>query len=145
MAMAKVFLDSNIALYLLSGDATKADRAEGLMAEGGVISVQVLNEIANVTRRKLAMSWNETNDVLDAVRAVCTTEPLTMETHDTGRRISERYGLSVYDAMIAAAALLAGCDVLYSEDMHDGLVIEERLRIVNPFAAGGWHSPGSLL
>jgi len=135
--MTKVFLDSNVALYLLSGDAIKADRAEGLMAEGGVISVQVLNEIANVTRRKLAMSWHETNDVLDAVRAVCTTEPLTVETHDTGRRISERYGLSVYDSMIAAAALLAGCDVLYSEDMHDGLVIEERLRIVNPFVGAG--------
>jgi predicted nucleic acid-binding protein len=135
--MAKVFLDSNVALYLLSGDAVKADRAEGLMAEGGVISVQVLNEIANVTRRKLAMSWRETNDVLYAVRAVCTTEPLTVETHDTGRRISERYGLSVYDSMIAAAALLGGCDVLYSEDMHDGLVIDERLRIVNPFAKAG--------
>ena len=143
--MAKVFLDSNITLYLLSGDAVKADLAEGLMAEGGVISVQVLNEIANVTRGKLAMSWHETNDVLDAVRAVCTTEPLTVETHNTGRRISERYGLSVYDAMIAAAALLAGCDVLYSEDMHDGLVIDERLQIVNPFATGGWHRRGSLL
>jgi len=81
------------------------------------------------------MSWPETNDVLDGRSAVCTTEPLTVETHDTGRRISERYGLSVYDSMIVAAALLAGCDVLYSEDMHDGLVIEERLRIVNPFAA----------
>ena len=92
-----------------------------------------MNEIANVTRRKLGMSWNETNDVLDAVRAVCMTEPLTVETHDAGRRISERYGLSVYDAMIAAAALLAGCDVLYSEDMHAGLLVDGRLRIVNPF------------
>jgi predicted nucleic acid-binding protein len=135
--MTKVFLDSNVALYLLSGDAAKADRAEDLMADGGVISVQVLNEIANVTRRKLTMSWSETNDVLDAIRAVCTTEPLTVETHDTGRRISERYGLSVYDSMIAATALLAECEVLYSEDMHDGLVIDARLRIVNPFAGVG--------
>jgi predicted nucleic acid-binding protein len=135
--MIKVFLDSNVALYLLSGDVVKADRAEALMAQGGVISVQVLNEIANVTRRKLAMSWRETNDVLDAVRAVCTTEALTVETHDTGRRISEQYGLSVYDSMIAAAALLAKCNVLYSEDMHDGLVIDARLRIVNPFAGTG--------
>ena len=135
--MTKVFLDSNVALYLLSGDAAKADRAEDLMADGGVISVQVLNEIANVTRRKLTMSWSETNDVLDAIRAVCTTEPLTVETHDTGRRISERYGLSVYDSMIAATALLAECEVLYSEDMHDGLVIDARLRIVNPFAITG--------
>ncbi|WP_438393411.1 PIN domain-containing protein [Caballeronia sp. DA-9] len=133
--MTKVFLDSNIVLYLLSSDTTKANRAEGLVAEGGFISVQVLNEVANVTRRKLSMSWDETNDVLDAIRAACITEPLTVEAHDFGRRISERYGLSVYDSMIVAAALLAGCTVLYSEDMQHGLVVDGTLRIVNPFAA----------
>jgi len=132
--MTKVFLDSNVALYLLSSDSAKANRAESLMAEGGVISVQVLNEVANVMRRKLSMSWGETGDVLDAIRAVCTTEPLTEQTHDTGRRVSERYGLSVYDSMIVAAALLAECSVLYSEDMLNGLVIDQKLRVVNPFA-----------
>nr|WP_086386644.1 MULTISPECIES: PIN domain-containing protein [Burkholderiaceae] len=135
MAMTKVFLDSNVALYLLSSDSAKANRAEGLMAEGGVISVQVLNEVANVTRRKLCMSWDETGDVLDAIRAVCSTEPLTEETHDTGRRVSERYGLSVYDSMIVAAALLAECNVLYSEDMQNGLMIDQKLRVVNPFTS----------
>jgi predicted nucleic acid-binding protein len=133
--MSKVFLDSNVALYLLSSDSVKASRAEGLMAKGGVISVQVLNEVANVTRRNLRMSWDETGDVLDAIRAVCTTEPLTEETHDIGRRVSERYGLSVYDSMIVAAALLAECNVLYSEDMQNGLVIDQTLRVVNPFAS----------
>jgi predicted nucleic acid-binding protein len=133
--MTKVFLDSNVALYLLSSDSAKANRAEGLMAEGGVISVQVLNEVANVTRRKLCMSWDETGDVLDAIRAVCGTEPLTEETHDTGRRVSERYGLSVYDSMIVAAALLAECNVLYSEDMQNGLMIDQKLRVVNPFTS----------
>ncbi|AME25029.1 MULTISPECIES: PIN domain-containing protein [Burkholderiaceae] len=133
--MTKVFLDSNVALYLLSSDSAKANRAEGLMAEGGVISVQVLNEVANVTRRKLCMSWDETGDVLDAIRAVCSTEPLTEETHDTGRRVSERYGLSVYDSMIVAAALLAECNVLYSEDMQNGLMIDQKLRVVNPFTS----------
>ncbi|OTP72379.1 PIN domain-containing protein [Caballeronia sordidicola] len=133
--MTKVFLDSNVALYLLSSDSAKANRAEGLMAEGGVISVQVLNEVANVTRRKLCMSWDETGDVLDAIRAVCSTKPLTEETHDTGRRVSERYGLSVYDSMIVAAALLAECNVLYSEDMQNGLMIDQKLRVVNPFTS----------
>ena len=54
--------------------------------------------------------------------------------HDIGRALGERYGFSVYDAMIVAAALEHGCTTLYSEDMHDGLVIEGRLHIVNPFA-----------
>ena len=54
-------------------------------------------------------------------------------THDIGLKIAERYGLSVYDAMIVASALLAGCKTVLSEDMQDGQVLEGRLRIRNPF------------
>jgi predicted nucleic acid-binding protein len=132
---AKAFIDSNIALYLLSADATKADRAEVVIAGGGVISVQVLNEVTNVARRKLGMSWAETDEILSGLRSACSIEPLTTQTHDTGRRLAERYGLSVYDAMIVAAALLAGCVNLYSEDMQHGLLIDRQLRICNPFIA----------
>lgn len=127
------FVDTNVLLYLASGDDQKADRAEVVLAQGGTISVQVLNEIANVLRRKMQMSWPDTHVFLDMVRALMTVEPLTWETHDTGLRIAERYGLSIYDAMIVSAALIAGCDTLFSEDMQDGLVIDDRLRLVNPF------------
>jgi predicted nucleic acid-binding protein len=75
----------------------------------------------------------EINEVLALIRSVCPTAPLTIETHDRGRFVAERYGLSVYDAMIVAAALLGGCETLYSEDMHNGLLIEHQLRICNPF------------
>jgi predicted nucleic acid-binding protein len=129
----KVFIDTNILLYLLSANNEKADRAEIIVQAGGLISVQVLNEIANVARRKLAMSWMEINEVLALIRSVCPTAPLTIETYDRGRFVAERYGLSVYDAMIVAAALLGGCETLYSEDMHNGLLIEHQLRICNPF------------
>jgi predicted nucleic acid-binding protein len=129
----KVFIDTNILLYLLSANNEKADRAEIIVQAGGLISVQVLNEIANVARRKLAMSWTEINEVLALIRSVCPTAPLTIETHDRGRFVAERYGISVYDAMIVAAALLGGCETLYSEDMHNGLLIEHQLRICNPF------------
>jgi predicted nucleic acid-binding protein len=131
----RAFIDSNVALYLLSADAAKADRAETVIAAGGVISVQVLNEVTSVARRKLGMSWAETTEVLAGLRAICAVESLTIETHDTGRRLAERYGLSVYDAMIASAALLAGCDLLYSEDMQHGLLIDRLLRVCNPFIA----------
>ena len=131
----KAFIDTNILLYLLSSDTEKADRAENILSAGGVISVQVLNEMANVALRKLAMSWTEINEVLMLIRAVCPTEPLTVETHDRGRLVAERYELSVYDSMIVAAALLAGCETLYSEDMHDGLQIDKKLRICNPLNA----------
>ncbi|MHB1272561.1 MAG: PIN domain-containing protein [Rhodanobacter sp.] len=133
--VAKAFIDSNVALYLLSAEAAKADRAEAVIAAGGVISVQVLNEVTNVARRKLGMTWAETDEVLAGLRSACPIEPLTTQTHDTGRRLAERYGLSIYDAMIAAAALLAGCDRLYSEDMQHGLLLDGQLRICNPFMA----------
>ena len=130
---SKAFIDTNILLYLLSADADKADRAELIVRKGGLISVQVLNEMTNVARRKLAMPWREINEVLALIRSVCPVESLTIETHDRGRRVAERYRLSVYDAMIVAAALLAGCETLHSEDMQDGLLIDNQLRIRNPF------------
>ena len=119
--------------YLLSVDNDKADRAEMILRTGGLISVQVLNEMANVACRKLAMSWMEIDEVLALIRSVCPAAPLTVETHDRGRLVAERYGLSVYDAMIVAAALLGGCETLYSEDLQDGLLINHQLRICNPF------------
>ncbi|CAG1770529.1 hypothetical protein BAC2_01114 [uncultured bacterium] len=115
---AELFFDTNVLLYLLSADVAKADRAESLIAGGGVISVQVLNEFASVAVRKHALSYAEIRDALEPIRTVCKLVPLTAETHELGLRLAERYGFSVYDAMIVAAALLAGCGTLYSEDMR---------------------------
>lgn len=130
---AEVFFDTNIVLYLLSGDNVKADRAEELLAIGGIISVQVLNEFTSVALKKLRMSWPEIRDVLAQVRAVCPVEGLSLDTHDRAVQVAERYGLSFYDALIVAAALIAGCSTLYSEDLQDGQVIERQLTISNPF------------
>jgi predicted nucleic acid-binding protein len=127
------FFDTNVLVYLASGDAKKADRAEAAIAKGGSISVQVLNELANVARRKMQLSWDETHALLNMLRDLLTVHPLTVEAHETGLGIAERYGLSTYDAMIAASALHAGCDTLWSEDMQHGLTLKEGLRIVNPF------------
>jgi predicted nucleic acid-binding protein len=127
------FFDTNVLVYIASGDATKADRAEAAIAAGGAISVQVLNELTNVARRKMQMSWNETHAFLDVLRSLLTVHPLTVETHETGLALAERYGLSTYDAMIAASALHARCDTLWSEDMQHGMALTEGLRIVNPF------------
>ncbi|GAO35329.1 pilus assembly protein [Sulfuricella sp. T08] len=129
------FFDTNVVLYLLSADQAKADRAEELLAEGGIISVQVLNEFAAVASRKLGMSWPEIREVLDQVRAVSSVEPLLVETHERSLLVAERYGISLYDSLIVAAALLAGCSTLYSEDMQHGQIIEGQLTICNPFRA----------
>ena len=128
------FFDSNVLLYIASADQAKADRTERLVADGGTISVQVLNEIANVARRKMALSWNETRAFLSMMRALLPVHPLTTTLHEKGLDLAERYGFSIYDAMIVAAALQADCETLWSEDMQDGLIVEGRLRIADPFA-----------
>jgi predicted nucleic acid-binding protein len=127
------FLDSNIVLYLASEDLLKADRAQELVAEGGTISVQVLNEIANISRRKMGLSWAETRNFLLMIRGLLQVEPITIEIHDVGISLAERYQLSVYDSMIVSAALSAECDTLLSEDLQNGLLINGRLRVLNPF------------
>lgn len=129
------FFDTNVVLCLLSADAAKADQAEELLALGGTISVQVLNEFVAVAARKMRMSMGEIREVLTQVRAVCAVEPLVIETHERALQITERYGLSIYDALIVSAALLAGCKTLHSEDVQHGQVIDRQLTINNPFAA----------
>lgn len=131
--MPASFFDTNILVYLASGEAAKADRAEATVAAGGAISVQVLNELTNIARRNMQMSWAETRSLLTMLRALLTVHPLTLETYETGVALAERYGFSTYDAMIAASALHAGCDILWSEDMQHGMALDEGLRIVNPF------------
>lgn len=132
--MTEVFLDTNVLVYLFSGDAQKADRAEQLLSSRPLISIQVMNELTNVCRRKIRLSWDKTHEVLRTMRRLCDIEPLTMDIHETGLYLGERYQLRVYDAMIVAAALEADCKILFSEDMQHGLVIEQKLTIHNPFS-----------
>jgi predicted nucleic acid-binding protein len=129
------FLDSNILVYLASCDAGKAKRSEELLHSGGTISIQVLNEIAHVGRRKMKLNWAELALFLTSIRSLTSVVPLTAETHETGLALAERYGFSVYDGMIIAAALLAGCTRLWSEDMQDGLIVDGVLTIANPYGA----------
>ena len=135
MSGSDVFFDTNVLLHLLSADTAKADTAEASLALGGTISVQVLNEFAAVASRKLRMPWKEIREVLREVQAVCAVTPVTLETHERALRIAESFGLSIYDALIVSAALLAGCRTLFSEDLQHGQVIERQLKVRNPFAS----------
>ena len=133
MSGADPFFDTSVLLYLLSDDTAKADRIETLLSARGVVSVQVLNEFAVVALRKLKMPLNEVREILDTIRAVCAVEPITVETHDRGLAVFERYKFSLYDSMLVAAALIAGAKIVYSEDLQHGQVIDNQLRVTNPF------------
>ena len=131
--MSGRFSDTNILLYLTSEDIEKAATAERLLEKGLTISVQVLNEFANVSRRKFGLEWSHVHHLLRNIATVSVVVPQTLETHRSGLGLAERHNLSIYDAMIVAAALEAGCTTLYSEDMQHGQVIAGRLHIINPF------------
>ena len=130
--MSKPFIDSNIILCLLSNDTEKADKAEAILEAGGVISVQVLNEVVSVCQRKLKMHWDEIDAVLQAVKASVQVVPLTETSYELAVQLCKRYQLSFYDAHICSAALFAGSTVLLSEDMQDGMVVDN-LVVKNPF------------
>jgi predicted nucleic acid-binding protein len=134
--MASGFLDSNVLVYAFTTDK-RASVAQDLLQTRPSISVQGLNEFANVARRKLSMDWQEVRDAIAALRLLCPTVlPIDLVTHDEALRIAERYGCSMFDALVVASALGAGCETLWSEDMQDGMVVDGRLRIANPFRKG---------
>jgi predicted nucleic acid-binding protein len=131
--VAKIFLDSNIVVYAFTDDP-RAALSEDLLARGGDISVQVLNEFTNVARRKLGFAWGQIEEALGAIRVLARAiHPIDLDTHTGALTLAQRYGFSLYDALIVSSAIRAKCELLYSEDMQDGLVIEGTLRITNPF------------
>lgn len=127
------FFDTNILVYAQQTGA-KADRARSLLADGGRLSVQVLNEFTSVTRRKQRKSWV---DIAAAIEDVLTLVdpplPLTLDLHAAARTLAQDHQLSFYDALVVAAAMEAGCDTLWSEDFQHGQTIEG-VTIRNPFA-----------
>ncbi|MHA6722294.1 PIN domain-containing protein [Sphingomonas sp. RS2018] len=134
--MTGAFFDTNILVYAHAQDADKGEVARSLLERGGSIGVQTLNEFVNVARRKLQWDWAKIDLALAGFDAVFdSVVPLDAVVHALGKDMAKRHNFSIYDAMIVAAALTAGCDRLYSEDMHHGLVIDGRLTIENPFPA----------
>jgi predicted nucleic acid-binding protein len=130
----RAFLDTNVFVYAIVQDDPRSHDAEELIAEGGKVSVQVLNEFAAVARRKTNMAWGEIQLALEAIKILCPDPlPITLETHQEALVIAEKYGYKIYDALIVASALEARCTILYSEDMQDGQVIDQGLTIRNPF------------
>ncbi len=126
------FIDTNVIVYLASANPRKADASERILASGGVVSVQVLNEYVSVARRKLTLSWQETREVIEAVKANCEVLPLTIHMQAEAMRLSETTLISIYDASIVAAALEAGCDAVLSEDLQHGQRFGS-LTIINPY------------
>lgn len=129
----EIFFDTSVLAYLMATDDRRSDIAEAVLAGGGCISVQVLNEFVAVARRKTSLSWDDIADLIGEICLLCDEpRPITLAVHVEGLRIAKRYGYKIYDSLIIASALDAGCTVLYSEDMQHGQRIGS-LQITNPF------------
>ena len=135
----RTFIDTHVLIYWVD-DSARAGTVESLLEGECVLSVQVLNEFANVLRKKRAMPLADIQSLCGTLINTCEVYDLSVRTHQTALALMERYSLSLYDANIVAAAGLSGCTVLYSEDMQDGLNIQYHastvtfsLSIRNPF------------
>lgn len=132
----KSFIDSNVLIYW-TDDSTRAETVEQLLAADANISIQVLNEFTNVLFKKRALPLKQIRKWCDTLMDVCEVHELSVKTHSLALQLMAKYKLSFYDANIVSAAGLAGCDVLYSEDMQDGLIVrfpdKTTLSIRNPF------------
>jgi predicted nucleic acid-binding protein len=130
----KDFLDTSVLIYAVAKNDPRASKAEALLASGGTLSIQSLNEFVSVARRKLSLSWKEVKEFLDIICILCPEPvPISLDTHRAAVAIAEKYGYSIYYALIASSALGAGCKTLYSEDLQDGQTINGQLTIRNPF------------
>ncbi|MHB9100695.1 MAG: PIN domain-containing protein [Sulfuricella sp.] len=130
---AKCFSDTNIVLYTIGQDIRKAGIARGIVATRPLVSAQVVNEAVNVCLRKLGFDREKAYAFADSVMRRTDVLPVDETTIRKSAELAIRYQLSNWDALIAAAAMLAGCDTLYSEDMQNGQVFESQLTVVNPF------------
>ncbi|MHB1936950.1 MAG: PIN domain-containing protein [Acidobacteriaceae bacterium] len=138
------FFDTTILVYAFVQDGPRSSIAERLLKNGGVISVHVLNEFVAVARRKLKMPWEEVIDALAYIRILCAAPvAITIDTHDAALRIAQRYGFHIYDSLIVAAAIEAGCTTLYSEDLQHGQTVGP-VTIRNPFSGGKDRRPLNL-
>lgn len=135
MSAKAVFLDTNIVIYAYSVDQSQKCQVARALIEAGsaVISAQVLNEYCNSTRKKYPQMFDRVEETLHELLAVLQVRNLMPSTSLLAVQLTRRYGYSYYDSLIVASALEAQCSVLVSEDMQNGMLIDDRLRIVNPF------------
>jgi predicted nucleic acid-binding protein len=129
-----IALDTNVLVYCHSNDEPdKQKAAVGLLALRPVISTQTLSEYINVVRRRLSLPKNEIIEVCLQNIEMCLLQPVNITTLQCAQILLKHYDFQLFDSIIVASALEANCHILYSEDLQDGLVVDKRMEIINPF------------
>lgn len=130
------FVDSNVWLYAFNRkqDEDKHQAAKTVVAKSNLwVSTQVINEVCKNLAQKAAFDEARISRVITSFYRRCQVTQLSQEILLQASALRTRYQLSFWDSLICAAALISGTATLYSEDMQDGLIIENRLTVINPF------------
>jgi len=134
----RIFIDSNIWLYLiLQDDDEKYKIIEKYLIKNNlnstfIITYQVINEVANIMLKN-NFTEIEVRENIEYLFKVCTLQDFTKEIMLTASSVREKYSISFWDSIIIGSAIFAKCDLLISEDMQDGLMIDNKLLIKNIF------------
>ncbi len=131
--MTLAFADTNIAVYALDVDTQKRQKALAILKASPIISTQVVNEFLSVTMRKKVLTRPDANHLARILMRRCEVVPVSKETVERAIELGERHQISHWDSLIIASALLANCETLYTEDLHDGQIFDDQLKVVNPF------------
>ena len=131
----KVFLDTNVFVCTQSKiENEKRDIALNVLAKFNCCtSTQVFNEVSNVMIKKLKMPIFEIKQIITAINDRCEIYLVNFETVQKALDFKEIYGYSYYDSLIISAAILSDCDYIFSEDLQDGQIIDNKIEIVNIF------------
>ena len=127
------FADSNIVIYAVGKDSNQQNKAREIITNGVMVSSQVINETINVLTRKQGLDISVAHEIAESLLELTSVMPVDELTIREAIRLAVRYQLSHWDSLIVAAALLAGCEKLYSQDLQHGQVFDEKLLVVNPF------------
>jgi len=134
----KIFIDTNVLIYSFSEDEPQKQKVAveliDSVATDAIISSQVINELANVFLKKFKLSTEQVEDALLELDSLLRIVSFDISTQIKALRLKQRYNLQYFDSLIVATALENRCNILYSEDMQNGLIVDERLKIVNPFS-----------
>lgn len=131
--MTAVFADTNIVVYAYAKDPQKSPVAEAILVAAPVISTQIVSEFLSIARTKMRLDLATRHKVAQDLLYSCAVTPLDAQVVVRAMAIEAKYQVSYWDALAVAAALAAGCDTLYTEDLQNGQVFEGRLAVKNPF------------
>jgi predicted nucleic acid-binding protein len=133
MTKGRPFFDTNVLIYAFASNDPRTAEAESLLAQGGMVGVQNLNEFAAVAARKMKMRWRDVQEALSAIRALCPSPvPVTIGIHEAAVEIVARHRYQIYDALVIAAAIASSSPILYSEDLQHGQIVGG-VTVRNPF------------